>query len=63
MGIAENVGYNMGYSDPAGRVVERWLNSPGHKKNIEGNYNLTGIGVIQADQVTYYFTQIFVLSR
>ncbi|MGA1825447.1 MAG: CAP domain-containing protein [bacterium] len=53
----------MGYSDPAGRVVERWLNSPGHKKNIEGNYNLTGIGVVQANNLTYYFTQIFVLSR
>jgi hypothetical protein len=33
--IAENVGYNMGYTNPASEVVEGWLHSPEHLKNIE----------------------------
>jgi uncharacterized protein YkwD len=63
MGIAENVAYNMGYADPASNAVRGWLNSPGHRLNIEGNYNLTGVGVAKSPQGAYYFTQIFVRSR
>lgn len=44
----------------AQQVVEDWLNSPGHKKNIEGNYNYTGIGVVTDKEGTTYFTQIFI---
>src|ERR1700749_5283190 len=29
----------------AKEVVEGWLNSPGHKRNIETDFTLTGIGV------------------
>ena len=43
----------------ARQVVDGWLNSPGHKKNIEGNYTLTGIGVAQGSRGEIYFTQIF----
>jgi uncharacterized protein YkwD len=43
----------------AKKVVDGWLNSAGHKKNIEGNYNLTGIGVAQNSKGVLYFTQIF----
>ncbi|MBW4659076.1 MAG: CAP domain-containing protein [Drouetiella hepatica Uher 2000/2452] len=57
---AENVAYNMGYSTPARQAVEGWLKSPGHLKNIEGDYNLTGIGVVKNAQGEYYFTQIFI---
>lgn len=53
---AENVAYN--YKD-AQDVVKNWLRSPGHKRNIDGNYNLTGIGVIRDSQGKLYFTQIF----
>ena len=53
---AENVAYG---SLSAKAVVDVWLNSPGHRKNIEGNYNLTGIGVAKDRQGTIYFTQIF----
>jgi uncharacterized protein YkwD len=54
---AENVAYG---SRTASEVVKGWLNSPPHKKNIEGNYNLTGIGVYANRQGTLYFTQLFV---
>lgn len=60
---AENVAYNMGYSDPATKAVQGWLNSSGHRQNIEGNYNLTGIGVAKNQRGEYYFTQIFIRSR
>lgn len=60
---AENVAYNMGYSDPATKAVQGWLNSTGHRQNIEGNYNLTGIGVAKNAKGEYYFTQIFIRRR
>ncbi|MBD1911959.1 MULTISPECIES: CAP domain-containing protein [unclassified Leptolyngbya] len=56
----ENVASNRGYADPAAQAVIGWLNSPGHLHNIEGNFNLTGVGVVQAPDGTYYLTQIFI---
>jgi uncharacterized protein YkwD len=57
--ISENVGYNMGYANPASEVVEGWLHSPEHLKNIKGDFELTGIGVARNKKGKYYFTQIF----
>ena len=47
----------------AKQVVNMWLNSDGHRKNIEGNYNLTGIGVVKGKDGALYFTQIFVNKK
>lgn len=58
-GAAENVAYN-NYTDPAAIAVDGWLNSPGHLANIEGNYDLTGVGVAVSKTGLYYFTQIFI---
>jgi uncharacterized protein YkwD len=58
--IAENVGASMGLADPEKEVVEGWLKSPGHLKNIKGDFELTGIGVAKSKKGMYYFTQIFV---
>jgi len=55
--FAENIAY--GHMS-AKSVVDGWLNSPGHKKNIEGNYTHIGVGVAQSKSGTLYFTQIFV---
>jgi uncharacterized protein YkwD len=60
---AENVAYNQGFSDPATQAVKGWLKSPGHLGNIQGNYNLTGIGVAANNKGEVYFTQIFLRSR
>lgn len=57
-GFAENVAYL--YTNPQD-VVALWLNSAGHRKNIEGHYNLTGIGLAQQHN-KIYVTQIFVLA-
>ncbi|GAB4366229.1 MAG: hypothetical protein Kow00121_03460 [Elainellaceae cyanobacterium] len=60
---AENVAYNQGFADPSGQAVTGWINSPGHLQNIEGTFNLTGVGVFQTPEGKYFFTQIFVLRR
>lgn len=44
----------------AQQVVDGWLHSAGHKKNIEGKYTLTGIGVARDAGGVIFFTQIFV---
>jgi uncharacterized protein YkwD len=54
--LAENVAYG---STSAKQVVERWLKSPVHRENIEGPYNLTGIGIATDRSGDLYFTQIF----
>lgn len=54
--VAENVAFG---SKTAKEVVAGWLNSSGHRKNIEGNYKLTGIGVARDQHATLYYTQIF----
>lgn len=56
-GGAENVAYNY---KSAQEVVRQWLRSPGHKRNIVGHYNLTGIGVARDKQGKLYYTQIFI---
>ena len=57
---AENVAFNVGFADPASEAVAGWLASPGHLANIEGDFELTGIGVDKSSTGEYYFTQIFV---
>lgn len=53
---AENVAYG---KLSAEEVVKGWINSPGHKKNIEGNFTLTGIGVYEDATGVIFFTQLF----
>jgi uncharacterized protein YkwD len=57
---AENVAFNMGFANPDRQAVTGWLKSTGHRRNIEGNFGLTGIGVAKNAQGEYYFTQIFI---
>lgn len=57
---AENVAYN--YKD-ARTVVQQWVRSSGHRRNIVGNYNLTGIGVVRDKHGKLYFTQIFLRTH
>jgi uncharacterized protein YkwD len=54
--VGENVavGYNT-----AEAVVFAWLNSPSHKQVIEGNYTHSGFGIIQNENGTNFFTQLF----
>ena len=58
--MAENVALGQ---TTAQDVVDSWLSSVGHKQNIEGNYNLTGIGIERGNDGDLYFTQIFLLYK
>jgi uncharacterized protein YkwD len=54
--VAENVAFG---NLSAQEVLNTWLGSEGHRKNIEGNYTLTGIGVARNQKSQLYFTEIF----
>jgi uncharacterized protein YkwD len=60
---SENVAFNLGAADPAATAVEGWLNSPEHLANIEGGFDLTGIGIVQDNSGRFLFTQIFVKKK
>ncbi|NJL89355.1 MAG: CAP domain-containing protein [Coleofasciculaceae cyanobacterium SM2_1_6] len=59
-GISENVAYNQGYADPIAEALQGWIASEGHRQNLEGQFDLTGIGVAQNSRGQFFFTQIFV---
>ncbi|WP_010178581.1 CAP domain-containing protein [Aquimarina agarilytica] len=52
---AENVAF--GYRT-AKAVVDGWIGSEGHRKNLEGDFTKSGIGTIANDQGVLYFTHI-----
>ena len=58
--VAENIGAIKGYNNPATEIVEGWLQSSKHLKNIRGDFELTGVGIAKSRSGVYYFTQIFV---
>jgi uncharacterized protein YkwD len=55
-GVGENVAY--GNLDAKG-VVDGWIKSPGHRRNMLGDFNMIGIGATPKGKVIY-FTQFFV---
>lgn len=56
--VNENVAYN--YST-AGSVLNAWLNSPGHKATIEGNFTHFGASIrINPETGKKYYTNIFI---
>jgi uncharacterized protein YkwD len=62
--LAENVALNDYPRERTVRVALRgWLASAHHLANIEGPYSVTGVGVAQAPDGTFYYTQIFVAPR
>jgi len=59
MTAGENLAYNSGVSDAAGQAVQGWIKSPGHRKNLLGEFNLCGIGVARSGSGEFFFTQLF----
>jgi uncharacterized protein YkwD len=58
---AENLAMSKGVGElSVARVaVEGWIDSPGHRKNLLGNFNWCGIAVFQGADGGYYSTQLF----
>ena len=59
--VGENIAYN--YQTPES-AMSAWLNSPGHKANIEGDYTHLGISVT-VDETTgkKYYTNMFMKKK
>ena len=59
--VGENIAYN--YQTPES-AISAWLNSPGHKANIEGDYTHLGIS-ITVDETTgkKYYTNMFIKKK
>ena len=55
--VSENVAF--GFTS-AQSVVNAWLNSEGHKDNIEGNYTDFDISAEQNSEGKWYYTNIFI---
>lgn len=58
------IGENLFRSEPYDKLnkfaVEKWMESPLHRKNIlDGRYNTTGIGIAVARDGMIYITQVF----
>ena len=60
---AENVAFNQRHRDPAAQAVRGWRGSRGHRENMEGRYDATGVGVAWSADGGFYVTQIFVAYR
>jgi uncharacterized protein YkwD len=54
---------NVVRSRSVARAMDLWLRNRGHRRNIEGNYDVTGIGAARADDGFIYVTQIFLRSE
>ena len=59
-GAAENVANGQ---HSAEEVVSMWIASPGHRENIEGDYDLSGIGIYKNRNGVLYFTHIFIKKK
>jgi uncharacterized protein YkwD len=59
--IGENVAMGR---DSIEHIFQTWLQSPPHRKNIEGQFQYTGLGAAKnAETGNWYLAQIFVLSH
>ncbi|SFZ90424.1 Cysteine-rich secretory protein family protein [Flaviramulus basaltis] len=54
--VGENVAFKY---KTAEEVMEAWLNSPVHLKNIEADFAFIGISAIKNDDDLFYYTQLF----
>ncbi len=57
---AENAGQT-DRSDPNREILEGWIASPVHRRNLHAPpFNRTGIGIARAPDGTWYFTQLYI---
>ncbi|MFT3746157.1 MAG: CAP domain-containing protein [Pyrinomonadaceae bacterium] len=59
--LGENIAWVSGHADPLTRVVECWMNSPGHRENmLNPKFRESGLGMTVTNDGKSYFTQVFV---
>lgn len=59
----ENLYFDSGanVNNIAARAVNAFINSPGHRANLLGNYTFCGVGVFQNDAGVWYITMLLAL--
>lgn len=60
-GVGENIAYVHGAppSELAGKFIDLWMNSPGHRENmLRASFGHLGVGVVEKDGM-FYATQVF----
>jgi uncharacterized protein YkwD len=58
--LAENLSLGQDRDgDAAIRVLRSWLDSPQHRGNVEGAYQLVGVGVARDDREALYVVMLF----
>ncbi|RRQ50208.1 CAP domain-containing protein [Maribacter algicola] len=55
--VSENVAKDY---DTVAEAFEAWLDSPNHRKNLEGDYTHSALSILPDEEGELYFTQIFV---
>ena len=56
--VGENLAYN--FSSP-NSALYAWINSPGHKKNLEGDYTHFGVSItVDTETGKSYYTNMFI---
>lgn len=57
--FAENVAYFYNTHNPLLEAVKGWMESPGHRENILGQYDDTGVGIAYDKTGKCFITQLF----
>jgi uncharacterized protein YkwD len=58
--VSENVASNNYPSNQvAGLAVRGWVKSSGHRRNIEGRFDMAGVGVARGSAGDYFITQLY----
>ncbi|MCL6293588.1 CAP domain-containing protein [Jejuia spongiicola] len=61
---ASRTGENVAYGQQSAKdVMDAWIDSSGHRANIEGDFTHIGISVVKNSSGVYYFTQIFLKKK
>lgn len=55
----QNAGENIAWNYSSNTVVEGWMNSAGHRRNILGNFTEIGVGVATNEAGEPYYCQVF----
>eukprot|EP01083_Nonionella_stella_P075003 203645_1 len=61
MSAGENLAMNNMVGNEAKVAVDGWIDSPGHRRNLLGNFSLCGIGVVRRADGACYLTQMLAL--
>lgn len=56
---AENLFYTSSGANLAEQSLQAWIDSPGHHKNLKGNFKYSGIGIARDQAGGYYVVQLY----